>query len=213
METIQHQIEVGILPQFEIPPQEYLEVVEMQSVIINCSGTDNSTVKWDFETTIINSENDDRFHIYENGSLLLHEARQDDSGRYGCTIGNSAGFKRSETHVVIKREYPLHFSSSLSSLLTLMWFLNTAMDSHSSFEDANEEGNMLVSKAVIMTCLVALIYISLVLALMLWCRNKRQKSRSGDDPENTKDNDDTASDGDEKEVSVGGIFFISRCVE
>jgi uncharacterized membrane protein len=74
------------------------------------------------------------------------------------------------------------------------------MDSHSSFEESDEESSLLVSKAVIMTCLVALVYISLVLALMLWCRNKRQKSRSADDPENTKENDDTASDGDEKEV-------------
>ncbi|KAG5675919.1 hypothetical protein PVAND_005778 [Polypedilum vanderplanki] len=175
-ETIQHSIEVGLLPHFEIPPQEYLEVVEMQSVIIDCVGSDNSNVKWDFETTIINSENDERFHIFENGSLLLHEARQDDSGKYGCTIGNSGGFKRSESHVVIK-----------------------PMDSHSSFEESDEESSLLVSKAVIMTCLVALIYISLVVALMLWCRHKRQKSRSENDPENTKENDDTASDGDEKE--------------
>jgi hypothetical protein len=63
-----------------------------------------------------------------------------------------------------------------------------------------------MSKAVLMTCLVALIYISLVVALMLWCRNKRQKSRNSEDPENKDNNecDDTASDGDhadEKEVS------------
>jgi flagellar biosynthesis/type III secretory pathway M-ring protein FliF/YscJ len=84
------------------------------------------------------------------------------------------------------------------------------MDSHSSFEDANQESSFLMSKAVLMTCLVALIYISLVVALMLWCRNKRQKSRNSEDPENDKDNnecDDTASDGDgdnanEKEVSL-----------
>lgn len=80
------------------------------------------------------------------------------------------------------------------------------MDSHSSFEDANQEGGFLMSKAVLMTCLVALIYIGLVLALMLWCRNKRQKSRNSEDPENKNDGecDDTASDGDhadEKEVS------------
>lgn len=78
-----------------------------------------------------------------------------------------------------------------------------AMDSHSSFEDANQESNFLMSKAVLMTCLVALIYISLVVALMLWCRNKRLKARNSEDPEN-KENDDTASDGDdgdEKEVS------------
>lgn len=63
----------------------------------------------------------------------------------------------------------------------------------------------MMSKAVLMTCLVALIYISLVVALMLWCRNKRLKSRSSEDPENKGENDDTASDGDgdgdEKEVS------------
>lgn len=77
------------------------------------------------------------------------------------------------------------------------------MDSHSSFEDANQESSFMMSKAVLMTCLVALIYISLVVALMLWCRNKRQKSRNSDDPENKEGNDDTASDGDdgdEKEV-------------
>lgn len=76
------------------------------------------------------------------------------------------------------------------------------MDSHSSFEDANQESSFMMSKAVLMTCLVALIYISLVVALMLWCRNKRQKSRNSEDPENKdQENDDTASDGDEKEVS------------
>lgn len=76
------------------------------------------------------------------------------------------------------------------------------MDSHSSFEDANREGGFIMSKAVLMTCLVAFIYISLVVALMLWCRNKRQKSRAAEDPEKDPDqNDDTASDGDEKEVS------------
>lgn len=77
------------------------------------------------------------------------------------------------------------------------------MDSHSSFEDANQESSFMMSKAVLMTCLVALIYISLVVALMLWCRNKRQKSRNSEDPENKEqENDDTASDGDgdEKEV-------------
>jgi hypothetical protein len=85
------------------------------------------------------------------------------------------------------------------------------MDSHSSFEDANQESGILMSKAVLMTCLVALIYISLVVALMLWCRNKRQKSRASDDPEGNKEeegNDDTASDGDdgdEKEVKL--VFF------
>lgn len=88
------------------------------------------------------------------------------------------------------------------------------MDSHSSFEDANQEGSFIMSKAVIMTCLVALIYIALVVALMLWCRNKRKKSRA-DDPENKGENDDTASDGpeegDEKEVSDVSSIEVTHC--
>lgn len=86
------------------------------------------------------------------------------------------------------------------------------MDSHSSFEDANQESSFMMSKAVLMTCLVALIYISLVVALMLWCRNKRLKSRSAEDPENKGENDDTASDGDgdgdEKEVSSMAVAQV-----
>lgn len=117
-EKIEHKIEVGILPQFEIVPSKYLEVVELQSVYLDCVGSDNSTVKWDYENTMINSENDERFHIYGNGSLLLHEARQDDSGKYGCTIGNSAGFKRSESNLVIKREnFILLFRLKMTILL------------------------------------------------------------------------------------------------
>lgn len=75
------------------------------------------------------------------------------------------------------------------------------MDSHSSFEDANQEGSFIMSKDVLMTCLVALIYISFVVALMVWCRFKRNKARrSRDDIENKNEgeNDDTASDGDEE---------------
>lgn len=58
----------------------------------------------------------------------------------------------------------------------------------------------MMSKDVLMTCLVALIYISLVVALMVWCRVKRNRARrSRDDIENKDgENDDTASDGDEE---------------
>lgn len=58
-----------------------------------------------------------------------------------------------------------------------------------------------------MTCLVAFIYMSLVVALMFWCRHKRQKSRNSEDPEMKGENDDTASDVDEKEVSENDFNF------
>jgi PTK7 protein tyrosine kinase 7 len=103
-ETIKASIEVGIMPRFEVAPQEHIDVVELQSVLLNCVGfgSPEPTIKWDYESTMIKPESDERFHIYDNGSLLLQEARQDDSGRYGCTIGNSAGLKRSESHVMVK---------------------------------------------------------------------------------------------------------------
>jgi hypothetical protein len=53
-----------------------------------------------------------------------------------------------------------------------------------------------------MTCLVALVYISLVVLLMIWCRNKRRESRSSDDQEmKEEENNDTPSDVHEKDVS------------
>lgn len=88
------------------------------------------------------------------------------------------------------------------------------MDSHSSFEDANQEGSFIMSKAVLMTCLVALIYISFVIALMIWCRHRRNKSRSdANDMEKRGDgeNDDTPSDGDEENKVRNAICEILPC--
>lgn len=81
----------------------------------------------------------------------------------------------------------------------------TGMDAFKPYEDANQEASFIMSKAVLMTCLVALIYISLVIALMLWCRHRKNKSRAnanGEDMEKRGEgeNDDTASDGDENKV-------------
>ena len=92
------------MPAFEVIPPDKLVVNESEPVIIHCiaSGSPMPTIKWDFETKMISS--DGRFQMYENGSLLLRESHIDDTGRYGCTIGNSAGFKRSETFLSVKRE-------------------------------------------------------------------------------------------------------------
>lgn len=107
-ESIKTSVEVRILPKFDVAPPKNLEVVELQSVYLDCvaSGSPQPTIKWDHESTIINTEkgDDTRFKIFENGTLLLHEARQDDAGIYGCFIGSSAGFKRAETVLIVKCE-------------------------------------------------------------------------------------------------------------
>lgn len=101
-ENISHQVDVRILPAFEVYPPDKLEVIESEPVILHCtsSGSPTPTIKWDFEAKMISSN--ERFQVYENGSLFLQEAHLSDTGRFGCTIGNSVGFKRSETLLIVK---------------------------------------------------------------------------------------------------------------
>lgn len=194
------QVNIVVAPKFEVSPPSAINVVEYQPVFLDCiaSGSPEPTVRWDYNSKQISTTvegDDDRFKIFENGTLVLNEARQEDEGRYGCTIGNAAGLKREETVLTIKRNYSIY--NSLNHDL-IGYFL--AMDSHSSFEDAAKENGFVMTKAVLITIIVALAYIFMVVALMLWCRYKRQKSRS-EDPENKDTCDDTASDGDEEKVS------------
>jgi len=45
-----------------------------------------------------------RFHVLENGTLLVEEVHMADSGKYGCTAGNSGGFKREEVTLIVRSE-------------------------------------------------------------------------------------------------------------
>lgn len=127
-DKINASIEVGIMPGFEIAPDEQVELIEMQSFLLNCvaTGFPKPNIKWNYDGRVIDS-NDERFRVFSNGSLMLNEARQEDSGTYSCIIGNSAGLKRKESQINIK-----------------------PMDSFSSFETNTEhtEG-FFFSKAVI----------------------------------------------------------------
>lgn len=103
-ESIKTTVEVQILPKFDITPPNNLDVVEYQPVFLDCvaSGSPTPTINWDHESAIINDGGDGRFRIFANGTLMIQEARQDDAGIYGCTIGSSAGFKRAETQLIVK---------------------------------------------------------------------------------------------------------------
>ena len=46
--------------------------------------------------------------MLNNGSLAVTEVYMEDSGKYGCTAGNSGGLERMEVH--------LHVTSKLSDL-------------------------------------------------------------------------------------------------
>lgn len=128
-QQINTSIEVKILPSFEISPSENVEIVEMQSFLLDCkaNGFPVPTIKWNYEGKIIDSStiNDERFKIFENSSLLLNEARQEDSGTYACIIGNSAGIKKKESRITIK-----------------------PMDSYTSFENTETAEGFFFSRAV-----------------------------------------------------------------
>lgn len=158
------QISVAVAPQFLIKPPSTVHVSEMGNTSLHCQPTGDPlpTVQWDKDLkTIHNTGSDyDRFQILENGTLIISEAHLDDDGKYGCTIGNMAGFKREEVHLIVKPSYLP--SSNL------------------------DEDGFVITRAVMITMGVAATYIILVIVLMVWCRRRRnaRKCKLGDIKDN-----------------------------
>lgn len=55
-----------------------------------------------------------RFHVLENGSLVIDEVHLSDEGKYGCTAGNSGGLKRYEVSLIVRSKYIWYIYISLS---------------------------------------------------------------------------------------------------
>lgn len=58
-----------------------------------------------------NDSDDERFEILENGTLIIRDVHLEDEAKYGCTIGNSAGLKREETSLTVRRKYCFYYSN------------------------------------------------------------------------------------------------------
>lgn len=43
----------------------------------------------------------DRMHIFQNGSLVIHDVAPEDSGRYTCIAGNSCNIKHTEAPLYV----------------------------------------------------------------------------------------------------------------
>lgn len=116
-DTIKTLVEVRIVPTLTKIPPESLEIVEMQTVYLDCQaiGAPQPTIKWFRDGNEIGSEG--RFKIFSNGTLQLQEARQDEAGRFECVAGSSAGFKRAETLLIIKGKRILFYLLLLNSYL------------------------------------------------------------------------------------------------
>lgn len=112
-----------VAPRFVVAPAGPTQQArEMGSLWLHCQATGDPkpTIQWDKDlkyissgitSTTTNSPNEidgtseiSRFTVMDNGTLYIREVHMDDEGRYGCTIGSSAGLKREEVMLTVKRE-------------------------------------------------------------------------------------------------------------
>ncbi|XP_067142021.1 inactive tyrosine-protein kinase 7-like isoform X1 [Centruroides vittatus] len=203
-------VDVIVMPTFSIQPTD-TEAYEGYPVILDCkaSGDPPPTIQWD-KNNALNGFDKKRFRVMENGSLYVSEVHMDDHGKYGCTAGNSGGFRRTEVNLTVKSaEY---YNPNLLG--------------------KEDQAENTMAKTVAITLGAAAVYMILVLGLMIWCRYRRirrkamllaqataevAKSENGDIPADTemkdrtdaskpreyKDNDVPKSDGEMHSHSSG----------
>ncbi|XP_030554097.1 tyrosine-protein kinase-like otk [Drosophila novamexicana] len=151
-------INVVVAPRFSVAPVGPIETAEQGVAVIHCQaiGDPKPTIQWDKDLQYLSENNTDRqrFSFLENGTLAIRNVQAEDEGKYGCTIGNSAGLKREEVRLLVR--------SSGDGFIT---------------EESAGDG-FLVTRAVLITMTVALAYIVLVVGLMLWCRYRRQARKA-----------------------------------
>ncbi|XP_034477459.1 tyrosine-protein kinase-like otk [Drosophila innubila] len=151
-------INVVVTPKFSVAPVGPIETLEQGVAFIHCQaiGDPKPTIQWDKDSQYLRENNTDRqrFSFLENGTLVIRNVQAEDEGKYGCTIGNSAGLKREEVRLLVR--------ANGDGFIT---------------EESAGDG-FLVTRAVLITMTVALAYIVLVVGLMLWCRYRRQARKA-----------------------------------
>ncbi|XP_067131155.1 inactive tyrosine-protein kinase 7-like [Centruroides vittatus] len=152
------QVDVIVLPQFVVKPAD-TEAYEGYSAMIHCmaSGDPLPTIQWD-KNNILSGFDPNRFAVMKNGTLFVSEVHMNDQGKYGCTAGNSGGFKRAEISFVVK---------SSEDYVT----------DHVGQSDHDAESNTM-TKTVMITLGAAAIYMTLVIGLMIWCRFRRARRKA-----------------------------------
>ncbi|XP_049864534.1 inactive tyrosine-protein kinase 7-like [Schistocerca gregaria] len=146
-------IDVIVTPKFTVLPQNPTRAYEGHSVMIHCiaEGDPKPTIKWDRNSNFSALEQD-RFTVLKNGTLWVKEVQLSDEGRYGCTAGNSGGFKREEVVLYVQ-----------------------SGEGYRPMEGSDEDSMM--TKTVTITLTAAAAYMVLVIGLMIWCRYRRRKRK------------------------------------
>ncbi|KAJ8929669.1 hypothetical protein NQ314_017619 [Rhamnusium bicolor] len=144
-------IDVVVAPKFSILPKNPTEIVEGQSVMMDCvvEGDPKPTIHWD-KNLKMNDFDLSRFRVLPNGTLHISEVHREDENTYGCTAGSSAGLNRKEVQLIVHSKDGYH---------------------------PETDGDSTVTKAVLITMSVAGAYIVLVIGLMVWCRYRRRSRK------------------------------------
>ncbi|XP_063220526.1 inactive tyrosine-protein kinase 7-like [Bacillus rossius redtenbacheri] len=147
-------IDVIVTPKFSVYPRNPTEAFEGYPVMIHCiaEGDPKPTIKWDRNSNF-SAFDPHRFHVMENGTLLVQEVHMSDEGKYGCTAGNSGGLKREEVTLIVK-----------------------SAEGYRPLDDSEGESSMM-TKTFTITLSAATAYMVLVIGLMIWCRYRRRKRK------------------------------------
>nr|XP_027205557.1 Down syndrome cell adhesion molecule-like protein 1 [Dermatophagoides pteronyssinus] len=135
-------VKVNVPPKWKIPPTD-TEAIQGQNVVIDCSASGEPRIWWErahdkssslassskltsssigpadgepasivhfFRTVVSNSH----MHTLENGSLMIRDVSEEDSGVYLCQANNGVGSGLSKV-ITLKVHVPAHFKSKFSA--------------------------------------------------------------------------------------------------
>ncbi|XP_013793895.2 inactive tyrosine-protein kinase 7-like [Limulus polyphemus] len=182
-------VEVVVMPRFTVTPAD-TEAYEGYPVMLHCKakGDPQPSIQWD-KDNVLKGFDKNRFQVLNNGTLYIKEAHMNDKGKYGCTAGNSGGFRRAEVLLVVR---------------------STENYSPNQISEEDQDDASTMSKTVTITLCAAVIYIVLVIGLMIWCRIRRARrkamllAQASEEVAKPDDDDDAQGDTEMKDrVNLG----------
>lgn len=157
-------LNVAVYVRFKLEP-ENTTVYQGHTAVLHCqaSGDPEPHIQWMVKDKVLDSSRS-RFQKMPNGSLVITDVTTEDTGKYICVAGNSCSIKDSvaQLYVVEKPVQP--------------------------YLDQEEKAPYKMIQTIGLSVGAAVAYIIVVLALMFYCKKRRnakrlQKTQEGEEPE------------------------------
>uniref|UniRef100_A0A8D0RXD3 Protein tyrosine kinase 7 (inactive) n=1 Tax=Sus scrofa TaxID=9823 RepID=A0A8D0RXD3_PIG len=97
------QLTVAVFITFKVEP-ERTTVYQGHTALLRCEaqGDPKPLIQWKGKDRILDpTKLGPRMHIFQNGSLVIHDVAPEDSGRYTCIAGNSCNIKHTEAPLYV----------------------------------------------------------------------------------------------------------------